>query len=309
MSVQIRMRILISGASGFVGENLRRTLQDAGHQVWHLVRRQTESEQERRWDIRSGVIDLRVDDAFDAVIHLAGASIADRRWSKSVKQELLESRILSTTLLAQTIADMKTPPKTFISASAIGIYGAQPEGPVTETSPHGDDFLAELCERWEDSAQVAKDAGIRVVHPRLSVVLGRGGGMLQRVMPLFENRFGGRLGNGAQWFSWIALSDLLRGFLFILDTPSIVGPVNMSAPNCVTNQAFTKALQQVLSVSCGIPAPAAALKLAFGREMAEQTMLASQRVIPEVLVNAGFVFEFGALEDALAHELAALQTR
>lgn len=298
------MRILISGASGFVGQSLTRALQGAGHQVWHLVRRKAETAFERRWDIDGGHIDLRPDDVFDAVIHLAGASIADRRWSKDVKKELLESRIQSTRLLASTLAAMETPPEVLISASAIGIYGANPEDIVTEASAHGSDFLAVLCSQWEAATEAASSAGIRVVHPRFGIVLGANGGVLRRMVPLFEHHLGGRIGDGQQWLSWIALSDVHRAMQFLLCHSALSGPVNFCSPNWVNNEGFTQALRQELSVSFGFSAPATAIRLAFGSEMAEQTVLANQRVFPQELLNARFKFQFPTIESALAHELA-----
>lgn len=296
-------KILISGASGFVGESLRVHLEQRQAVVTQLVRHAAEGPNERHWSIADQRIEFQPDDAFDVVIHLAGAGIADRRWSSGVRRELIESRIQSTQLLVEGLAGLHKHPNVMLSASAIGIYGANPDGIVDERSPPGEDFLSTLCLEWEAASQAVTALGVRLVNPRLGVVLGKSGGMLQRVVPLFQRRVGGRLGNGAQWLSWIAMQDLLRAIDFVIENEAIEGPVNFCSPHWVTNEEFTKALQTALYVGLGIPAPAAALKIALGKDMAEQTVLASQQVRPQVLLEHGFQFEVQTIADAIERSL------
>ena len=231
------------------------------------------------------------------VIHLAGAGVGDKRWTKKYKSEILNSRLLGTTTIANAVAQVK--PKVFISSSAIGWYGETGNRAVTETDRGGDDFLAAVCREWEAAADLAGD--VRTVKMRTGLVLDPTGGALGRMLPLFRFGLGGKLGNGKQWWSWITLHDQLKAIEFMLENKNISGPVNLTAPNPVTNQEFTSALARALRRPALFPAPAFALKLALGGFSTE--ILGSKKVLPAVLQDAGFAFEFphiGPALDALA---------
>jgi uncharacterized protein (TIGR01777 family) len=232
-----------------------------------------------------------------AAVHLSGANVA-ARWTPSYKRKILESRVTPTRALATLLAALRSRPAVLLCASAIGIYGGRGDEVLTEASAPGSGFLPEVCVAWENAAQPAIDAGIRVVHLRLGVVLSPAGGALARILPVFRAGLGGQLGSGRQWLSWIALPDATRAILFALETPSLSGPVNVVAPNPVTNLEFTRALGKVLHRPALLPVPAFALSLAFG-EMAKATILESERVMPERLIAAGFHFEYPDLEAGL----------
>jgi uncharacterized protein (TIGR01777 family) len=299
--------VLLSGASGFIGSRLAESFAADGHDVVPLVRRQTRS---RRfadaiaWDPEAGTIDraelARV--APQVVVNLAGEPIA-RRWTPARRRRIRESRVQGTMAIATAIAALPTPPSVFVSGSAIGVYGAhRGDTFLDEDSAPGDDYLAHTAVAWEEATSLASRAGVRVVHARTGIVLGHGGGVLARMLPPFRLGLGGRLGSGDQWMSWIALGDMVRGLRFITDTPALHGPVNLVAPEPARNAEFTRTLARVLGRPAVFPVPAMALKLAFG-EMAEHTILASQRVVPKRLAGAGFSFRHPRLEDALRVEL------
>jgi uncharacterized protein (TIGR01777 family) len=280
------MRILIAGASGFVGSALVPFLQTGGHTVDRLIRG-------KAWDPVSGRIDLAALENYDAVINLA-----DHRWTAQIKEEILSSRLQTTRLLAESFTQLKNPPKTFISASAIGFYGDRGEEVVTEATGPGTGFLAEVCHAWEGAAAQARAAGCRVVTPRLGVVLAPNGGALKKMLLPFKLGLGGRTGSGEQWMSWIALEDLLGVFLALLTTPALEGAVNAVAPHPVRNKDFTHALGKVLKRPTLLPMPAFAARLAFG-EMADALLLSGAKVLPEKLTAAGFRFAYPTLESAL----------
>jgi uncharacterized protein (TIGR01777 family) len=296
------LRIAVSGASGLVGRQLAAFLTTGGHQVARLVRRDARGEDEIAWDPVAGMIDSAALEGFDAVIHLAGAGIADHRWSAGRMREIRESRVSSTTLLAQTLARLERPPKVLVSASAVGFYGDRGGELLTEDAVPGSGFLSEVCQAWELAAEPARQAGIRVVHPRFGVVVSSQGGVLGRTLPIFKAGIGGRIGSGDQWLAWIAVDDLLAILLRAATDDMLVGPVNAVAPLPVTNREWTASLAAALRRPAILPAPAAALRLAFGC-MADEVLLASQRAIPVQLERAGFRFTFPTLGDTFNVEL------
>ena len=290
-------RIAVTGASGLIGSALVGKLKSEGYTVQRLVRRPTVSSEEIFWNPATQEIDLAALEGVDAVIHLAGAGVGDKRWTKKYKAEILNSRLLGTTTIANAVAQVK--PKVFISSSAIGWYGETGNRAVTESDRGGDDFLAAVCREWEAAADLAGD--VRTVKIRTGLVLDPTGGALGRMLPLFRFGLGGKLGNGKQWWSWITLHDQLRAIQFVLENPEISGPVNLTSPNPVTNQEFTSALARALRRPALFPAPAFALKLALGGFSTE--ILGSKKVLPAALQDAGFTFEFphiGPALDALA---------
>ena len=295
MSIQ---RIAVSGASGLIGTALVGKLKSEGYTVQRLVRRPTVSSEEIYWNPANSEIDIAALEGVDAVIHLAGAGVGDKRWTKKYKAEILNSRLLGTTAIANAVAQVK--PKVFISASAIGWYGETGNRAVVESDRGGDDFLAAVCREWEAAADLAGD--VRTVKLRTGLVLDPTGGALGRMLPLFRFGLGGKLGNGKQWWSWITLHDQLRAILFVLENENISGAVNLTAPNPVTNQEFTSALARALRRPALFPAPAFALKLALGGFSTE--ILGSKKVLPAALQEAGFNFDFphiGPALDALAN--------
>lgn len=295
MSIQ---RIAVSGASGLIGTALVGKLKSEGYTVQRLVRRPTVSSEEIYWNPANSEIDIAALEGVDAVIHLAGAGVGDKRWTKKYKAEILNSRLLGTTTIANAVAQVK--PKVFISASAIGWYGETGNRAVIESDRGGDDFLAAVCREWEAAADLAGD--VRTVKLRTGLVLDPTGGALGRMLPLFRFGLGGKLGNGKQWWSWITLHDQLRAILFVLENENISGAVNLTAPNPVTNQEFTSALARALRRPALFPAPAFALKLALGGFSTE--ILGSKKVLPAALQEAGFNFDFphiGPALDALAN--------
>jgi uncharacterized protein (TIGR01777 family) len=295
-------RIAVTGASGLVGSQLVPFLRAGGHQVLRLVRHQPQAPEEIAWDPATGDVDAAALEGVDAVIHLAGVSIAGGRWTAARKAAIVNSRVQGTTTLAETLARLQRPPRVLVSASAAGYYGDRGSAFLTEDSPGGDGFLAEVCRAWEAATAPAAAAGIRVVQPRLGVVLSGEGGVLKQVAPLFRLGLGGRLGSGEQVMSWIALDDLLGVLLLAIADDRLRGPVNAVAPQAITNHAFTETLGRVLGRPTFLPAPAFALRLALG-ELADELLLASQRVRPARLEQVGFAFAFPTLEDALRFEL------
>ncbi|QDT01387.1 TIGR01777 family oxidoreductase [Adhaeretor mobilis] len=300
--------IIITGASGLVGSALVNALENDGHKVIRAVRREVkDSARELHWDPNKGEIDaVRFEDA-DAVIHLAGEGIADSRWSDAVKQRILHSRTKGTLLIAETIANCQNKPHTLACASAIGYYGDRGDSVLTEQSDPGEGFLPDVCQQWEASCEPARDAGIRVANMRIGVVLSPKGGALAKMLTPFKMGVGGVLGNGQQYFSWIALDDLVAGIVHVINTPTLSGPVNMTAPNPVTNHKYTKTLGSVLGRPTFLPMPAFVARLAFG-EMADALLLASTRVKPTVLSDTGYHFEYPELEPALEHLLNETKT-
>lgn len=291
------MRITITGATGLIGSALARALEARGDQVTRMVRG-------RHWDPAAGSVDARSLEGQDAVVHLAGESIA-ALWTRGRKRRILDSRVTGTTLIATSLAGLKRPPAVLVSASAIGFYGDHAsQETIDESTPRGKGFLAEVSVAWERAADPARAAGIRVVHPRFGIVLSAQGGALATMLPIFRAGLGGRLGDGSQTWSWVALDDVVGALLFMIDTPALHGPVNVVAPQPVSNKAFTRTLGRVLRRPTVVPAPAFALKLVAG-QMANEMLLFGARVVPRKLEEARYEFDFPELEAALRHILAA----
>ena len=295
------MKILVSGSHGLVGKALTHSLTDDGHEVVRLVRRERNfGSPEIEWQPDQGRIDATHLEGIEAVVHLAGDNIAAGRWTTQKKHIIRESRVQGTSLLSDTLASLSRPPSVFISASAIGFYGNRGDESLTEESPPGNDFLAKVCIDWEAATKSAVEKGIRTAHPRFGVILDAREGALAKMLPPFRVGIGGKVGNGKQWMSWIALEDVIGGLKFLLEDKSIAGPVNFVAPNPVTNAEFTSTLGRVVSRPTIFPMPAFAARLAFG-EMADALLLSSQRVDPAVLEDKGFLFSWPTLEPALQH--------
>lgn len=297
-------RYLLSGASGMLGTALRRALVARGNRPLQLVRGAVAAENQIAWNPARipPVQNIGQFEGCAAAIHLSGANVAGRRWTHSYKQELLASRVDSTRALANLLAGLRQPPKVMLVASAIGFYGNRGDDLLDETSAPGTSFFADVCQQWEAAARPAVEAGIRVVHLRFGVVLAPGEGALAKMLPPFRLGLGGKLGSGRQWMSWIGLADTVAAVLFLLDTPSLAGPVNLTAPGPVTNAQFTQALAHRLKRPAIFPVPAFALRLAFG-QMAEEALLSSARVLPRKLLDAGFRFSLPAVDEALAAAL------
>jgi uncharacterized protein (TIGR01777 family) len=287
-------RILISGASGMIGSALVRAFTADQISVVQLVRKPaSHSQPQIVWSPQSSpaIANPSQLEDFNTVIHLSGANIAAHRWTPAYKKEIVESRVKTTQALCELLAGLKNPPQTLLCASATGIYGDRGDEILTEASSPGTGFLAETCAAWEAAALPAKAAGIRIVHLRFGVVLSPegGGGALARMLPLFRLGLGGRLGSGRQWMSWISLSDQVSAVSHII-AAQLAGPVNMVAPTPITNTEFTQTLASALHRPAIFPAPAFALRAAVG-EMADEALLASERVIPTQLTQSGFQFQ------------------
>lgn len=291
------MQIAITGSTGLIGKALVRALRDEGLTVIRLVRRPAGAEDEIRWDPFGGV-DSAALEGVDAVVHLAGAGIGDHRWTETYKREVRDSRVEGTRTLARALAGLSRRPAVFVSGSAVGFYGDTGDDAVDESAPEGTGFLPALCRDWEAAAQPAVDAGIRVVHPRTGLVLSREGGLLGKVLPLFRLGLGGRLGSGRQWMSWITLDDQIAALRFLIHD-GLQGPVNLTAPEPVTNAAFTAAIGRALHRPAPFIVPVPALRLALG-EFADEGALVSQRVLPGRLTKAGFSFRHRDIDTALA---------
>lgn len=296
------MKILISGSHGLVGTALIKSLETEGHEISRLVRHYPNSEAEIEWSPDRYSIQLARIEGFDAVVNLAGESIAEGRWTDEKKRRIRESRVKGTKLLGDALANLTSRPKTFICASAIGYYGNRGDETLTETSAPGDDFLAEVCVEWEKATALATEKGIRVVNTRFGVILDANGGALAKMLPPFRMGIGGKIGSGKQWMSWIALDDVVGALKFALANETLKGPVNFVAPNPVTNAEFTKTLGKVLSRPTLFPIPAFGVRLAFG-EMADALLLSSQRVEPQRLKTTGYEFQYSQLQTALSHAL------
>ncbi|BDD87042.1 TIGR01777 family oxidoreductase [Desulfofustis limnaeus] len=294
------MNILITGASGLVGSALAEFLFAAGHSFFSLQRDQNKASG-RFWNFERLTADQT--EPFDAVVHLAGENIATGRWTTGKKKRILNSRIDGTTELARYLAGLTNKPKVFFSASAIGYYGNRGTEIVTETSASGSNFVAEVCRAWEQAADPAREAGIRVVHGRIGMVLSGKGGSLQTMLPSFKMGIAGIVGSGEQYVSWTGIDDLVRMILFVLEGDDIGGPVNLVAPQAVTNRAFTKTLGAILGRPTVMKMPAFVARTVFG-QMADELILSSTRVKPQVLEEAGYQFQQPELEQALRSCLA-----
>ncbi|HET8713163.1 MAG TPA: TIGR01777 family oxidoreductase [Gemmatimonadales bacterium] len=301
------MKIAVSGSTGLIGSPLVEVLKARGDAVVRLVRPPAKAGPDSiQWDPERGRIDRAGLEAVDAVIHLAGENVFGR-WSSAKKRRIRDSRVQGTRLISDTIASLAKRPATLLAASAIGFYGNQRDQPLTEQSPSGSDFLAEVAREWEAATASAARAGVRVVNMRFGVVLTPRGGALGKMLPPFRLGVGGPVGSGNQFVSWIALEDAINAIVYLLGKTEVTGPVNITAPNPVTNREMATTLGRVLHRPSVVPVPSFALKMAFGAEGADM-LQSGQRVLPERLVASGFTFRFPALEPALRHLLAPSDT-
>ncbi len=294
------MDIAVTGSTGLIGRQLVDRLRDDGHHVAPVVRPDSSNTvgEPVRWDPRSGEIDAQGLEGIDAVVHLAGEGIGEKRWTRDQKRRILESRTRSTELLAKTLAKLKSAPAVMLSASGVGYYGDTGDTPTDETGEPGDDFPAEVCIEWEASTAAAEEAGIRVAHLRSGVVLSPKGGALARQLTPFRLGLGGRSGDGSQYMSWIHIDDEIEAIVHLL-TADLSGPANLTAPNPVTNLEYTKALGRAVHRPTSV-LPMAGPRLLFGRELADSLLLTSQRIVPAVLQNSGFSFAFPEIDGAMA---------
>ena len=295
------MRVAVTGASGLIGSALVPHLRGEGHEVLRLVRGVATAPDEVRWDPDRGYVDLAALDGIDAVVHLAGAGVGDHRWTDSYKATIRDSRVLGTDTIARAMAQLDRRPSVLVSGSAIGFYGDTGQLAVDESAAAGTGFLADVVVAWEAAADPAREAGIRVAHPRTGLVVAGKGGAWGRLWPLFRMGVGGRLGNGRQWWSFISLRDELAALTFLLE--NLEGPVNLTSPNPATNAEVTRAMGHLLRRPTILPVPARALELVLGEFSSE--VLGSARVLPSRLLEAGFAFQDQSIEDALAAALSA----
>lgn len=296
------MKVLVSGATGLIGSTLVSAWRTQAHRVWTLVRDPSRAGPNViLWAPPDRGPDPAAIEGLDAVVHLAGASIADGRWTEARKAELRASRIGTTRLLADTLARLKNPPKTWICASAIGYYGDRGDTPLTETSARGSGFIADLCAEWEAAAEPARRQGIRVAHLRTGIVLSRQGGALPPLARPFFCGLGGPLGSGRQVMSWITLEDVCGAIRHVLISPKLQGPINLTAPQPVTNAEFSRTLAHVLHRPAFMRVPAPAIQMMWGREKADALLLSGAYVQPAVLESSGYRFLFPDLRGALRH--------
>jgi uncharacterized protein len=291
------MDIAITGSTGLIGKALVRRLEAGGHRVVPVVRSTGGGDDLIRWDPAAGTIEANAFEGIDAVVHLAGEPIGAKRWNDRVKQAIRESRVDGTALLSATLAGLADPPAVLLSGSAIGIYGDRGDERLTEASPRGDGFLAGVTADWEAATAAAEQAGIRVAHLRTGIVLSPEGGALAKQLPLFKFGLGGKLGSGRQYWSWISLDDEVSMIEWLLHA-DVAGPVNLTAPEPVTNAVFTDALGKALGRPTFLPVPSFGPKLVLGGELADELLFTSARVIPEVATSAGYEFAHGTIDGA-----------
>lgn len=291
------MRIAVTGSTGLIGTALIRSLLQDRHEVVRLVRRPPRAEDEVEWDPKQQYVDAEGLAGCDAVVHLAGAGVGDHRWTEAYKKEIRDSRVLGTAAIADAVASLDTPPRVLLCASAIGYYGDTGDRAVDEDAPPGDGFLSHVCQEWEEAAAPASEAGIRTVHARTGLVVAQEGGAWGRLFPVFRLGLGGRLGSGRQYWSFISLADHIAALRHILVTEELAGPVNLTAPEPVTNREVTEAMGRVLHRPTLMTVPAPALRIALG-DFAED-VLGSQRVLPRKLLESGFTFEHPTVEGAV----------
>lgn len=294
------MKVLVSGATGLIGGALRAALVERGDTVVTLTRSPEKVEGEAvGWDPMAGTLEAGALEGIDAVIHLAGENIAAGRWTEAHKAKVFDSRVKGTALIAENLARLAaTKPRVFVSASAIGIYGDRGSDELTEEASSGETYLAEVCVAWEEAAEAARNAGIRVVHPRIGIVLSPKGGALEKMLLPFKLGLGGKVGPGTQYMSWVSLEDVVGLLLFALDRDDLHGPLNVVAPNPVTNGAYTAALGQALRRPTLLPVPSVGLRWVLG-EMADELLLLSARVLPKKAQDLGYPFRFSELEPYL----------
>jgi uncharacterized protein len=302
------MKIIVTGSTGLVGKALVRSLLAEGHEVTRMVRGGSQTFRAPgtsavSWDPEKGTVNVSELEGHDAAVHLAGEPVAGGRWTEERKLRILHSRVKSTRLLAETLAAMRDKPKVLVSASAVGFYGDRGDEVLTEESASGEDFLSAVCREWEKAALPASQAGIRVVHLRIGIVLSAEGGALAKMLTPFKLGLGGPVGGGRQYMSWVALDDVVGIVKHALTREEVRGPVNTVAPQPVTNAEFARALGRALNRPAVLPTPAFALRLALGREMADSLLLGGARVEPARLKATGYQFAYPELEGALRHVL------
>ena len=301
------MHVAITGATGLIGTALSRALRDGGHRVTGITRSAPGTGQ-LHWSPGDGHLDPAGLRDVDAVVHLAGEkigfadwsprSIAAARWTPEIKRRIIDSRVAGTSLIARTLADHDGGPRTLVSASAIGYYGDRGDETLTEASTAGDLFMSRVCQAWESSADPARDAGVRVVHPRMGLIQTPDDGALQRSLPLFRLGLGGRFGAGRQWWSWVMLDDVIGVFVHAVTDDDVSGPINVTAPEPVTNATYTRVLGRVLGRPAVLPIPEFGPRLVFG-EMADELLYSSARVLPEATMASGYRFRHTDLEAGL----------
>jgi len=292
------MNIVVAGASGLIGTTLVEALLASGHKVKRLVRRKTIRDSEIFWEPQRGVIEADKLIDIDCVVNLGGENIASGRWTRAKKKRILDSRIITTTFLCNTLVALDNPPTVLLSASADGYYGDCNQREATESIPAGDSFIAKVCKQWEDATQICKDAGIRVVNCRFGIVLTPKGGALKKMLPAFKFGVGGKLGSGKQYMNWISLDDCLRVLLFLIGNNNISDGVNIVAPEVVTNSQFTKALAKRLKRPSILPVPGFIIKILFS-ELGEELLKERCHIIPEKLIKTGFQFSHPDINSAL----------
>lgn len=295
------MDVLVSGSTGLIGSALVSALEEGGHRVRRLTRSGGSSEDVVRWDPSAGEIDAGRIEGVDAVVHLAGENIAGR-WTDAKKARIRDSRVRGTRLLAETLARLPTPPAVMVSASAAGYYGDRGNELLSEESAPGDNFLAGVGQEWEAAADPAREAGVRVVNPRFGIVLSTEGGALGTTLPIFKLGVGGKIGSGRQYWSWIAIDDVVGAILHVLTKDSLEGPVNVTVPDPPTNSEYTSVLGRVLGRPTVFPLPAPAARIMLG-QLADELLLASQRIEPARLKETGYSYRYPELEGALRHLL------
>ena len=296
------LKMIVSGSTGLVGRAVVKYFRNAGAQVQGLVRPDSQPSNDSNiicWDVKEKQMDFKALECMDAIIHLAGANIADKRWTEESKKEILASRVEGTKFLCESLLTVKNKPKVLFCASAVGFYGYNaPQSDINEASAVGNDFLANVCDEWEKATLPLQLAGVRVVNMRFGMVLSSNGGALAKMLPIFQLGLGGKLGSGKQHMSWIDVNEIPRIIAYLIDKPEIVGPVNFVSPGAVTNAEFTKALGKVIHRPTIFPVPAAGIKLLFG-EMGESLLLNGVKVVPQKLLDSGYKFQYPEIEPAL----------
>ena len=295
-------RIAIAGASGFIGSALAKHLEGLGHAVVRIGRRENPKHGNIKWDPANGIIDTRPLEGVRIIINLCGESTGEKRWSPEYKKQLIDSRVTTTDLLARTMATLDPHPRVLVNMSAIGLYGDRGDEEIDDDSTAGSGFLAELVRKWEAAADPAREAGIRVVHPRTAPVLNPAGGMLQKLIPYVRLGGGAVIGSGRQWISWISRTDVVHALAWVALHESLCGPLLVSSPTPVRNAEFMRALAKKLHRPTLVHVPEFAVRMMFG-EMGEETVLAGQKIIPRQLIDSGFQFDHPTLDDALRYEM------
>lgn len=297
------MRVVIAGSSGLIGSALVASLAADGHEVVRLVRRTPSAPSEAQWDPAAAHVPASALHGADAVVNLAGAGVGDHRWTQAYRRQIRDSRVLSTAALATAMAALGTPPAVFVAGSAIGYYSETGDTPTDESAPAGSDFLAGVCQEWEDAAAPAQKAGVRIAHPRLGLVVAKQGGAFGKLLPLAKAGLGGKLGTGRQYWSYVSLTDTVRALRHIIDTDSLAGPVNVTTPNPAVNSEITADIGRAVGRPMLLAVPGFALRAALGGF--SEGILMSQRVIPPRLLASGFTFNHPTFPEALASALAA----